>query len=56
MFFKGNQYLDKKLFLKLILYILNDEDSFTELYDELYDESLLIIINGCFLLVLANIM
>ena len=54
-YFEGNQYLHKKLFFTLILKILNDEDNFTILFNEFHNETPLIVIENCFLLVLANI-
>ena len=54
-YIEGNKYLHKKLFFKLILIILNDEDNFTILFNEFHNETPLIVIENCFLLVLANI-
>ena len=54
-YFEGNKYLHKKLFFKLILIILNDEDDLTILFNEFHNETPVIVIENCFLLVLANI-
>ena len=53
-YLEGNHYLHKSFF-KLILKILNDEDNFTKLCNKFHNETLLIVIENCFLLVLVNI-
>ena len=54
-YFEGNQYFPKKLFFKLILRILNDEDNPTKLCNEFHNEIPLIVIENSLLPVLANI-
>ena len=49
-YFEGDQYLQINFF-----FILNDEDSFAKLCNEFHNETPLIVIENCFLLVLDNI-
>ena len=53
-YFEGNQYLHRKLIFKLIKKILNDEDNLAKLRNEFHNETPLIVIENCFLPVLAN--